>query len=114
MAEPLRSNRDFRLLWLSGLFAVLGSQMSAIALPLLILKETGSAVQAGAVGTVAVCAVLITMLPGGVMADRVERRRLMRLCDAGGWRPSPPWPSPCGTGTPRWPSSCWSRPPAPC
>ncbi|MFE7053168.1 MFS transporter [Streptomyces californicus] len=83
MAEPLRSNRDFRLLWLSGLFAALGGQMSAIALPLLILKETGSPVQAGAVGTVAVCAVLITMLPGGVMADRVERRRLMRLCDAG-------------------------------
>ncbi|MEW2062640.1 MFS transporter [Streptomyces sp. NPDC007002] len=83
MAEPLRSNRDFRLLWLSGLFAALGGQMTAVALPLLILKETGSAVRAGAVGTVAVCAVLITMLPGGVMADRVERRRLMRLCDAG-------------------------------
>ncbi|MEU2799163.1 MFS transporter [Streptomyces sp. NPDC007027] len=83
MAEPLRSNRDFRLLWLSGLFAALGGQMTAVALPLLILKETGSAVRAGAVGTVAVCAVLITMLPGGVLADRVERRRLMRLCDAG-------------------------------
>ncbi|MFJ3595665.1 MFS transporter [Streptomyces sp. NPDC090126] len=83
MAEPLRSNRDFRLLWLSGLFAALGGQMTAVALPLLILKETGSAVRAGAVGTVAVCAVLITMLPGGAMADRVERRRLMRLCDAG-------------------------------
>src|SRR5690606_36462083 len=83
MATPLRSNRDFRLLWMSGLFAVLGSQMGALALPLLILRETGSAVQAGAVGTVSVCAVLITMLPGGVMADRVERRRLMRLCDVG-------------------------------
>ncbi|MFH8439435.1 MFS transporter [Streptomyces sp. NPDC018007] len=83
MATPLRSNRDFRLLWMSGLFAVLGSQMGALALPLLILKETGSPVQAGTVGTVSICAVLITMLPGGVMADRVERRRLMRLCDVG-------------------------------
>ncbi|MFS0692888.1 MFS transporter [Streptomyces nitrosporeus] len=83
MTKPLRDNRDFRLLWLSGLFAVLGAQMSALALPLLVLKETGSAVQAGAVGTVSVGAVLITMLPGGVMADRVERRRLMRLCDVG-------------------------------
>ncbi|GAA2927846.1 MFS transporter [Kitasatospora cinereorecta] len=83
MATPLRSNRDFRLLWMSGLFAVLGAQTGALALPLLVLKETGSAVQAGAVGTVSVGAVLITMLPGGVMADRVERRRLMRLCDAG-------------------------------
>ncbi|UZI31134.1 MFS transporter [Streptomyces sp. VB1] len=83
MATSLRSNRDFRLLWMSGFFAVLGSQMGALALPLLILKETGSAVQAGLVGTVSVGAVLITMLPGGVMADRVERRRLMRLCDVG-------------------------------
>ncbi|MFF0057183.1 MFS transporter [Streptomyces microflavus] len=83
MTKPLRENRDFRLLWLSGLFAVLGGQMSALALPLLVLKETGSAVQAGAVGTVSVGAVLITMLPGGVMADRIERRRLMRLCDVG-------------------------------
>ncbi|MEU1128195.1 MFS transporter, partial [Streptomyces sp. NPDC005899] len=83
MTTSLRGNRDFRLLWLSGLFAVLGGQMSALALPLLVLKETGSAVQAGAVGTVSVGAVLITMLPGGVVADRVERRRLMRLCDAG-------------------------------
>lgn len=83
MTTPLRGNRDFRLLWLSGLFAVLGGQMSSLALPLLVLKETGSAVQAGAVGTVSVGAVLITMLPGGVMADRVERRRLMRVCDVG-------------------------------
>ncbi len=90
MATPLRSNRDFRLLWMSGLFAVLGSQMSALALPLLILKETGSAVQAGTVGTVSICAVLITMLPGGVMADRVERRRLMRLCDGEACSRSPP------------------------
>ncbi|MEU0134785.1 MFS transporter [Streptomyces sp. NPDC006296] len=83
MTTPLRGNRDFRLLWLSGLFAVLGGQMSALALPLLVLRETGSAVRAGAVGTVSVGAVLITMLPGGVMADRVERRRLMRVCDVG-------------------------------
>ncbi|MEV6260368.1 MFS transporter [Streptomyces sp. NPDC051784] len=83
METPLRRNRDFRLLWMSGLFAVLGSQMSALALPLLVLKETGSAVQAGSVGTVSVGALLVTMLPGGVMADRVERRRLMRLCDVG-------------------------------
>ncbi|MFF9318716.1 MFS transporter [Streptomyces sp. NPDC014735] len=83
MAATLRTNRDFRLLWMSGLFAVLGTQMTALALPLLVLRETGSAVQAGAISTVSVTAVLITMLPGGVMADRVERRRLMRLCDVG-------------------------------
>lgn len=75
--------RDFRFLWISGLLAGLGSQMSAIALPLLVLRQTGSPVQAGAVGTVSVGALLVTMLPGGALADTVERRRLMRLCDIG-------------------------------
>lgn len=82
-AVALRANRDFRLLWLSGLFAVIGTQMTALALPLLVLRETGSAVQAGAIGTVSIASLLVTMLPGGVVADRVERRRLMRLCDLG-------------------------------
>lgn len=73
--------RDFRLLWLSGLLAGFGSQMTSIALPLLVLRETHSPVRAGAVETVAVGALLVTMLPGGALADSVERRRLMRVCD---------------------------------
>ncbi|MDH6710688.1 MFS family permease [Kitasatospora sp. MAA19] len=80
---PLSRNRDFRLLWVGGLLASLGSQLASIALPLLVLRETGSAAQAGAIGTVSVGALLLTMLPGGVLADRIERRRLMRVCDVG-------------------------------
>ncbi|MGI5413789.1 MFS transporter [Streptomyces chartreusis] len=75
--------KDFRLLWISGLCASLGAQMSSIALPLLVLRYTGSPVQAGAVGSVSVAALLITMLPGGALADTVERRRLMQLCNLG-------------------------------
>ncbi|MFI9328864.1 MFS transporter [Kitasatospora sp. NPDC052868] len=82
-ASPLGANRDFRLLWAGGLLASLGAQLSSIALPLLVLRETGSAARAGAIGTVSVGALLLTMLPGGVLADRIERRRLMRLCDVG-------------------------------
>ncbi|MEV7927089.1 MFS transporter [Kitasatospora sp. NPDC088779] len=83
--EPtsLSRNRDFRLLWVGGLMASLGSQLASIALPLLVLRETGSAAQAGAIGTVSIGALLLTMLPGGVIADRIERRRLMRVCDVG-------------------------------
>lgn len=73
--------RDFRYLWVSGLLAGLGAQMTSIALPLLVLRETHSPVRAGAVETVAVGALLVTMLPGGALADSVERRRLMRVCD---------------------------------
>lgn len=83
--EPtsLAGNRDFRLLWIGGLLASLGAQLASIALPLLVLRETGSAARAGAIGTVSIGALLLSMLPGGVLADRIERRRLMRLCDVG-------------------------------
>ncbi|MFF2075998.1 MFS transporter [Kitasatospora sp. NPDC058162] len=82
-STPLTRNRDFRLLWVGGLLASLGSQLSSIALPLLVLRDTGSAARAGAIGTVSVGALLLSTLPGGVLADRIERRRLMRLCDVG-------------------------------
>ncbi|MET9913378.1 MFS transporter [Streptomyces sp. NPDC006476] len=82
-AVRLSGIRDFRLLWISGLLASLGSQMSSIALPLLVLRQTGSPVEAGAVGSVSIGALLVTMLPGGALADTVERRRLMRVCDLG-------------------------------
>ncbi|MCZ2526469.1 MFS transporter [Streptomyces sp. HB2AG] len=80
--SPLSRNRDFRLLWISGLLTTLGAQLSSIALPLLVLRQTGSAVVAGAVGTVSVGALLVTMLPGGALADAVERRRLVILCES--------------------------------
>jgi MFS family permease len=82
MNTGLYGLREFRLLWVSGLLAALGAQMSLLALPLLVLRETGSAVQAGAVGTVSVGAFLVTMLPGGALADATERLRLLRLCTA--------------------------------
>ncbi|MFC7466465.1 MFS transporter [Actinomadura keratinilytica] len=110
-AVALRANRDFRLLWLSGLFAVIGTQMTALALPLLVLRETGSAVQAGAIGTVSIASLLVTMLPGGVVADRVERRRLMRLCDLGSLTVVTALVVAVWNGHARSPWSCWSRRP---
>jgi MFS family permease len=83
MRPGLASLREFRLLWASGLLASLGAQMSVLALPLLVLRQTGSAVQAGVIGTVSVGALLLTTLPGGALADAVERRRLMRVCEIG-------------------------------
>jgi MFS family permease len=72
---------EFRLLWISGLLASLGAQMSGLALPLVVLRETHSAVEAGAIGTVSMGILVLAMLPGGTLADLVERRRLMRVCD---------------------------------
>jgi MFS family permease len=81
VTPPIGASRDFRLLWIGGLAAATGSQMSSVALPLLVLRHTGSPVLAGAVGTVSLATLVITMLPGGAMADRADRRRLMLGCD---------------------------------
>ena len=79
---PLWRNREFNLLWSSQSLSDLGGAIALLAIPLLVLEVTGSAVQAGAVGTAAQLTKLATRLPGGVLADRVNRRHAMLICDA--------------------------------
>jgi MFS family permease len=75
-------NRDFNLLWGSQCLSELGSSMSSLAYPLLVLALTGSPVLAGSVGTVAMVTRTAARIPAGVLVDRVNRRRLMLVCDA--------------------------------
>lgn len=75
-------NREFHLLWISQALSDLGNAISALAVPLLILSITGSAVQAGLVGTVGLVVMVVARLPAGVLADRLDRRRIMLTCDA--------------------------------
>ena len=76
-ARPLRRNRDFVLLQSGLLLSSSGSQMTAIAYPLLVLALTGSAAKAGAVAFVRLLAMFLFALPAGLAADRWSRRRLM-------------------------------------
>ncbi|MFI1369899.1 MFS transporter [Streptomyces griseochromogenes] len=80
---PLRKNRDFSLLWASQTASQLGSAVSILAFPLLVLSMHGSAVQAGAVGTLQAATRAVLQLPAGALTDRSNRRRLMLGCDAG-------------------------------
>lgn len=77
----LRGNRDFRLLWIGGLFSSFGAHITIVALPLLVLRLTGSAAQAGLVGTVGAVAMLVTMFPAGVLVDMAERRTVALLAE---------------------------------
>ncbi|MBM2615304.1 MFS transporter [Actinoplanes sp. LDG1-06] len=74
-------NREFTLLWTSQCLSDLGGAIALLAIPLLVLEVTGSAVQAGAVGTAAQVTKLVCRLPAGVLADRFNRRRAMLACD---------------------------------
>jgi hypothetical protein len=80
--EKLWRNREFNLLWVSQLFSDVGNATSALAVPLLVLALTASPVQAGLVGTVGLIATVVCRLPAGVLVDRVDRRRVMLVCDA--------------------------------
>ncbi|MYW20839.1 MFS transporter, partial [Streptomyces sp. SID2955] len=74
-------NRDFNLLWTGQCLSDLGGAMVDLALPLLVLQQTGSPTRAGLVGTAGLVTTLVCRLPAGVLADRYDRRRLMIACD---------------------------------
>jgi MFS family permease len=76
---PLRHNRDFLFLWGGEVISTLGSQISLIAFPLLVLATTHSAVRAGLVGFANQVPVLAFYLPAGVLVDRHDRRVIMAV-----------------------------------
>lgn len=78
----LRRNRDYQLLWGGQAVSAMGSQISRIAYPLLVLAMTGSAAKAGLAGFAATLGYLLFPLPAGVFADRHDRKRVMIGCDA--------------------------------
>jgi predicted MFS family arabinose efflux permease len=78
---PLRRNREFVLLWVGQALSSLGSQVSLISYPLLVLALTGSPARAGVVGFARTLPVALLALPAGALADRVDRKRLMVGCD---------------------------------
>ena len=74
----LRS-RDFRLLFFGQLVSLTGSQMQTVAVPYQIYKLTGSSLALGFLGLARVIPVILFALGGGVIADALDRRRLMML-----------------------------------
>jgi MFS family permease len=76
-------NRDFVLLWSGQLISAIGSQVSLLAFPLLVLAITHSPAQAGLVGAARGLPFAILCLPAGALVDRWDRKRVMLLCDSG-------------------------------
>ena len=72
-------NRNY-LLWLgSDTGSALGIAVHSFAVPLLALVATNSPAQAGIIGAAGMLGRMLATLPGGVLADRHDRRRLMML-----------------------------------
>src|SRR6266487_2792578 len=70
-------HRDFRLLWLGQIVSITGSQMQLAAINWHIYLLTHSALALGLVGACRAVPIILCSLMGGVVADVVDRRRLM-------------------------------------
>jgi MFS family permease len=80
---PLWRNRDFGLLWTSQVVSTVGTRVTSVAYPLLVLLLTGSPALAGVVGFAQTLPFLLLYLPGGAWVDRWDRRRTMVACELG-------------------------------
>jgi MFS family permease len=77
--RPLRSSRDFRLLFAAGTVFYLGGMISYVAIPYQLYAITGSNAAVGLVGLVELLPLVVGGLYGGALADHVDRRRLLVL-----------------------------------
>jgi MFS family permease len=74
------SNRNFRLLWIGQLISFTGSMMQNAALlwhVSLLVPQEQKAIALGLVGLIRVLPIIIFSIVGGVVADAINRRKLM-------------------------------------
>ena len=74
--HPLR-NPNYRLWLIGGTISLLGDQFYLVALPWLVLQQTGSAVIMGAIMMAGAIPRALLMLMGGALSDRMSARKIM-------------------------------------
>jgi MFS family permease len=71
------------VLWSSQVVSTVGTRVTSIAFPLLVLAVTHSPAKAGVVGFAQTLPFLLLYLPACAFIDRWDRKRTMIACDAG-------------------------------
>jgi MFS family permease len=72
-------HRNFRLYWIGQIVSLVGTWMQSVSQPWLVLLLGGSPIQLGAVLALQFAPSLALAPLGGVIADRVDKRRLLLL-----------------------------------
>jgi len=80
---PGQGARAFRAVFLSRTVVYLGSQAAEVALLVQAKELTGSPLVVGTLGLAELVPLVVFGLYGGVLADRFDRRALMRWCEPG-------------------------------
>ena len=93
--------RDFTLVVIGQIISLFGNAILRFALPLYLLRETGSSTLFGVVTACSFAPMVILSMVGGVLADRVNKRNIMVGLDfsssshpagTASWKAAP-WPS---------------------
>ena len=74
--------RDFIIVLLGQVISLFGNAILRFALPLHLLRATGSAALFGSVSALSFAPMVVLSLLGGVLADRVDKRNVMVALDA--------------------------------
>jgi MFS family permease len=84
-ARPLAAlrHRNFRIYWLGQAVSLVGTWIQNVAMAWLVLELTNSPLLLGLMGVALFAPILLFSLPGGVLADRVSRRRLIIATQSG-------------------------------
>ncbi|HTT58957.1 MAG TPA: MFS transporter [Acidimicrobiales bacterium] len=75
--SPLRNSQQYRRLYVAGFISMLGSQATYVAAPFQLRQLTHSTLAVGSIGLVELAPLVVFGLYGGVLADRISRRRLI-------------------------------------
>jgi MFS family permease len=78
---PLRHNADFRRYWLAREVSIAGTLVTAVALPVLVYRLSGSPSLTALIAVVEGLPYLLLGLFSGALSDRLDRRRVMVLAD---------------------------------
>ena len=79
---PLRQSPDYRKLWTGHAVAILGTQMTRVAVPYQIYVLTDSTLMVGLASLAQLIPLLVCSLFGGAVADAVDRRKLLIASEA--------------------------------
>lgn len=80
---PLRTSRDYRLLWSAQLISEAGHQVAIVAMFFQVYDLTGSPAAVGLIGLVQIVPLILSSIGGGSIVDAVDRRKLLALSQVG-------------------------------
>src|SRR6185437_15078202 len=83
LAGPAEENKTFRRVLRASSISMLGSHVTTIAYPLLVLRLTGSPFAAGCVAFAATAPGILVHIPAGALIDRWNPRRAMIFSEFG-------------------------------